>query len=174
MDITYRTKAIGAFFGGGAKMKKEFGTLLRSYRERSGKSMGQLARHLEVSVASVSNMELQRTFSIDLRSIIPIAKYLDLSDSDLNKLRLAAEALGSTKASNRLWRTSVRVVYVGDTHVDVCVPGYDHRLCISLPKDIFPPPICDALVEDFRLYAWVNIGAERPEDLVFCDWKAQV
>jgi transcriptional regulator with XRE-family HTH domain len=42
---------------GGAMGKRKFGQLLRAERDRAGKSMGELARHLVVSVPYVSDVE---------------------------------------------------------------------------------------------------------------------
>ena len=59
-------------------MKREaFGSLLRSIREASGKSMGALARHLEISGAFLSEVEQGRRAPLTREKILKTAAFLN-------------------------------------------------------------------------------------------------
>jgi len=73
--------------------KKDFGVLLREFRENKGESMGALARHLGVSVAYLSDVERGHRPPLVQEKIINAALFLD---ADLRQLlRAAGEARGA-------------------------------------------------------------------------------
>jgi transcriptional regulator with XRE-family HTH domain len=64
-------------------MEKTFGRLLRSLREKAGKSMGDLARHLDVTVVYVSDVEKDRRAPLTLPRIMAVAEFLDCDPGPL-------------------------------------------------------------------------------------------
>lgn len=72
--------------------RRFFGTLLRRLRTDAEKSMGELARHLKVSVTYVSDVELGRRAPLTREKILSAAEFLGASPDRL--LAAAAESKG--------------------------------------------------------------------------------
>jgi transcriptional regulator with XRE-family HTH domain len=87
-----------------------FGRLLRSLREGSGKSMGQLARHLEVSVTFISDVERGTRAPFTHSRILQAAAFLDVDAGQL--LEAAAEYRGAIELA-LTERTSPKARKVG-------------------------------------------------------------
>lgn len=79
--------------------------------------------------------------------------------------------------TRKAWRA---VVQIEDIHVepgqgttvDVSIPSWSSGILVRLRSDEFPGAIQPHLKEGNRLYAKVNTGAERLEELYFADWEA--
>ena len=81
-----------------------FGTLLRSVRERAGKSMSALCRHLDVSTAYLSEVEQGKRAPLTRENILKTAAFLNVDQLPL--IMAASEwsgelALNVQKASKR-------------------------------------------------------------------------
>ncbi len=74
-------------------MEQTFGAWLRKMRELSGKSMGDLARHLDVSVAFISDVEKDRRSPLTPQRILAAAEFLDGDPAEL--LMAAAKTKGA-------------------------------------------------------------------------------
>ncbi|HEY0143636.1 MAG TPA: helix-turn-helix transcriptional regulator [Thermoanaerobaculia bacterium] len=74
-------------------MAKKFGALLREIREHAEVTMGQLARHLDVSVPYLSDVERGNRPPLVDSKIFRAAEFLDVQPDEL--LRAAAEARGA-------------------------------------------------------------------------------
>ena len=74
-------------------MKNTFGNLLRRQRTAAGKTMGDLARHLGVSVTYVSDVERGYRAPLTRANIIKTADFLGIGPSPL--LIAAAERQGA-------------------------------------------------------------------------------
>lgn len=70
-----------------------FGRLLRKLRTNANKSMGEVARYLEVSVVYVSDVEHGRRAPLVPEKIVKVAEFLETDPSPL--LRAAAEVRGA-------------------------------------------------------------------------------
>lgn len=70
----------------------DFGKLLRSLREAAQVSMGALARHLEVSVTYISDVERGTRAPLSAERITKVAKFLKLSPEHEQELVAAAGA----------------------------------------------------------------------------------
>jgi hypothetical protein len=73
------------------------------------------------------------------------------------------------------WRTLIRVESV-DTELlpalfYVAVSGWDSKEIIRLPLDLIPKDQRSLIKPDYRFFAQVNKGAERPETLFFSDFE---
>jgi len=114
------------------------------------------------------------------RDIDEIRPYLDripalLRRTDEESLRrglesCAREFVEGRPPSRRPWRTQVHVQEVERDTVYVNLPGWTSLHMFGLRHAAFPPHVRDALTEDLRLYAEVNLGAEAPEDVYFRAW----
>jgi hypothetical protein len=90
-------------------------------------------------------------------------------DEDAIKMGLA-KCLGEFKdlyvKERRPWRTLLRVTEIDQKHAYVIVPSWDPKSSVKLPLGVFGS--CIALVRPgVRLFARVNIGADKNEDLFF-------
>lgn len=77
--------------------------------------------------------------------------------------------------TRRPWRALVRVEDVRsepgqDDLVDVCLPSWNNNLMVRLKLDELPERLRGTVRPQQRLYADVNLGAERPEELYFQNW----
>lgn len=54
----------------------QFGTLLRTARDRAGKSMGEVARHLKVSVPYISDVERGNRSPLASERVLAVAEFL--------------------------------------------------------------------------------------------------
>lgn len=78
--------------------------------------------------------------------------------------------------ARRAWRALVRIEEIHiepgqGTTVDVCVPSWNHGRVIRLRREELPSALHPALKEGGRIYAQVNTGAERIEEIYFRDWE---
>jgi transcriptional regulator with XRE-family HTH domain len=74
-------------------MENTFGRLLRSVRERAHRSIGDLARHLDVSVVYVSDVEKGRRAPLTLPRILAAAEFLGVDPEQL--VAAAAKSKGA-------------------------------------------------------------------------------
>lgn len=74
-------------------MNEEFGRILRHHREKAEKSMGELARHLGVSVPYLSDVERGNRLPLTKERIYKTAELLDLNPEIL--LTVAAQSRGA-------------------------------------------------------------------------------
>lgn len=59
----------------------------------------------------------------------------------------------------------------GEKVVDVIIPGWNPRQAVRFPASLIPKELQDKLVPETWFLAWVNIGAEKDEDLYFRDFE---
>ncbi len=78
-------------------MTQEFGTLLRELRTRSKKSMGEIARHLKVSVSYVSDVEHGHRAPFTAQRIREVADFLAIDPTPL--FEAAAQSRGVIELS---------------------------------------------------------------------------
>ncbi len=71
----------------------------------------------------------------------------------------------------RKWRALVRVVSVDDYNFSVVVPGFSAKERIQLKLDSLPDELKKVIKKNFRLHAYVNIGAKNKKDLRFERWE---
>lgn len=84
------------------------------------------------------------------------------------------EFSGEYTPSRKAWRALIRVDNQDDKFVYLVVPSWDpHSVIRLLKKEPTIPNNVIRLIEQERerLHAWVNIGAEKGEDLYFKDWE---
>ena len=72
--------------------KNKFGSLLRTMRESAGKSMGEVARHLGLTVPFISDVERGNRGPLPPEKIRLVAAFLGIDSTEL--LRAAAESRG--------------------------------------------------------------------------------
>ena len=78
--------------------------------------------------------------------------------------------------TRKAWRA---VVQIEDVHmepgqgatVDLSIPSWSSGRLVRLHRDEFPLAVHSHLREGNRLYAKINTGAERAEELYFADWE---
>ena len=70
-----------------------FGEMLRTMRTEAKRSLGDLARHLDLSVVYVSDIERDRRSPLGLSKILQASKFLNASPDPL--LRAAAQSKGT-------------------------------------------------------------------------------
>lgn len=75
----------------GDSVESRYGSLLRKAREASGKSMGELARHLEVGVDFVSDVERGLVLPILPSATLRAGEFLGLPGKDLDELVAESE-----------------------------------------------------------------------------------
>lgn len=87
------------------------------------------------------------------------------------------EFRGDILPSRKGWKTLVRIESIDydsnpyNPYVNIVVPGWSVNTGVSVLKNDFPENVRSNINEDMRLYATVNLGAERHEDLYFDDWQ---
>ena len=65
----------------------------------------------------------------------------------------------------------IRVDHDDEQHVFVVIPGWDPEEVIRLRRSDVPSEILERIKAGYlRFHAYVNLGAERSEDLFFDDW----
>ena len=88
-----------------------------------------------------------------------------------------SEFAGEFPASRRTHRTLVRVVEVRShgllPTLEMVIPGWNPNLVVARPLQVVPEELQGLLVEDARLHAQVNLGAESEPDLFFRCWEAE-
>lgn len=85
------------------------------------------------------------------------------------------EFTGKPVSSRRPWRVLIRVDTVAPALVPplffVAVPGWNSKEVIRLPLDLIPKAHWGSILPGARLYAKVNKGADKQEDLYFTDFE---
>jgi len=126
------------------------------------------------SVLITQYTEMDTSFSIrKWRRKIPVL----LSREAANALSIAkgiedctSELHGKILSTRKSRRTIVRVAYIDEeSHetVDVFVPSWNPHKAVRLPASLIPDHIRSVLKEKIRLFAHVNTGAEKSDDLYF-------
>ena len=90
----------------------DFGRLLRSLREAAGVSMGALARHLEVSVTYLSDVERSTRAPLTSERILKAGELLRLTKTEIHRLDTSA---GESRGFYELGITSATAREVGAT-----------------------------------------------------------
>lgn len=94
----------------------------------------------------------------------------DLEEPELLREGLeicVAELEGNFRPERRPWQTLVSILAIHDFGIEVEVPAWKTNETILLGKDDFPTSLWNLLNPDTNLFAEVNIGAERADDLYF-------
>lgn len=119
--------------------------------------------------------EMDTSFSIrKWRNKIPVL----LSRAEANASSIAegieacsSELRGRIPNSRKPRRTIVRITKVdresGETVVDAFVPGWNPHIAVRFPASLVPENIQYKLKPNMRLFAHINIGAEKADDLYF-------
>ncbi len=112
------------------------------------------------------------------RDKIPVLLRSDEADADSIKRGLencVLELHGKLPSSRRPHRTLLRITNITDESnekvVDVIIPGWNPRRAVRFPVSLIPTDLHDKLVPKTRLFALVNIGAEKAEDLYFREFE---
>lgn len=81
------------------------------------------------------------------------------------------EIHGHIPSTRKSRRTIVRITDIDEeSHepvVDAFVPGWNHHKAVRFPASLVPKHLRDKLKPNVRLFAHVNIGAEKSDDLYF-------
>lgn len=81
------------------------------------------------------------------------------------------ELSGKIPSTRKSYRTIVRITSIDEeSHervVDAFVPGWNPHKAVRFPASLVPENINHALQPNARLFAHVNIGAEKSDDLYF-------
>lgn len=85
---------------------------------------------------------------------------------------------GKFVQARKAWRVAVQLEEIETepgqgTTVVVSIPSWSSGIVVRLRADEFPAAIRSHVVEGARLYAKVNAGAERLEELYFADWEVE-
>jgi CheY-like chemotaxis protein len=79
-------------------------------------------------------------------------------------------------SSRRPWRTLIQVDETneesGEVVVDVHIPSWNPHQAVRFPAELIPQPLRENLAPGACLFAMVNIGAERAEDLYFFGFES--
>lgn len=85
------------------------------------------------------------------------------------------EINGEYLPGRKPWRSLVRVVDISfedkQKVVDVIVPSWQPKESVRFPASLVPSAFRAKLAPGLRLFAMVNIGAEKSEDLFFYDFE---
>lgn len=78
--------------------------------------------------------------------------------------------------STKPWRALLRVVSNDEEYIQIVIPSWETERVVSVSKSIVPANVLSVIEnkEDgvvFRLHAWVNIGGENADELMFSDWE---
>ncbi len=81
------------------------------------------------------------------------------------------EHCGNMPSTRKPHRTIVRITNIDEeSHepvVDVFVPGWNPHKAVRFPASLVPEHLRDELKPNVRLFAHVNIGADKSDDLYF-------
>jgi hypothetical protein len=78
------------------------------------------------------------------------------------------------RANRRPWRTQVHFLSKDEDLKDTFfaeIPGWALNDVVRVCLDDLPPAVAKKVQEDFRCYAYANLGAESAEELYLCDWE---
>lgn len=113
-----------------------------------------------------------------LRERIPVLldqKELDLEAVIRGFALCIREFKGDTPSPRKTYRTMVRVEEIinesNNRHALVKIPAWDPHVGITLNLDYLPLEIQQAFLREERHHAFVNLGAESPEDLFVKNWE---
>lgn len=113
-----------------------------------------------------------------LRRWIPaLLNYDDLHEDPDNFVRACEECVHEFdvgfRAHREPWRAQIVVADVDDErrHFWFEVPSWEQSTLIRYRAEDVPEEIRESLQVDYRLFAQVNLGAERHEDLYFDRWE---
>lgn len=85
------------------------------------------------------------------------------------------ELRGDMPNARKPHRTLIRVVEIrkeaGEKIIDAIVPSWNPYRAVQFPAKLLPHPIRKRVKEGTRLFAQVNIGAEKPSELYFKDFE---
>ncbi|KAF3887351.1 MULTISPECIES: hypothetical protein [Nostocales] len=127
------------------------------------------------SILITQYTEMDTSFSIrKWRHKIPVL----LSRKEANASRIAkgiedctSELSGKVPSTRKPRRTIVRIANIDEESnepvVDAFVPSWNPYTAVRFPASLIPENIRVALKPDMRLFAYVNTGAEKPDDLYF-------
>ena len=78
-------------------------------------------------------------------------------------------------SSRRPHRTLLRVINVtnesNEKVVDVIIPGWNPCRAVRFPASLLPSDLEDIVAPQIRLFALVNIGAEKSDELYFHEFE---
>jgi hypothetical protein len=81
------------------------------------------------------------------------------------------EIKGDVPSPRKPYRTLLRITNIDDESnervVDVIIPSWNPHRAVRFPVSIMPNELHDKLVPDLWLFSYVNIGAEKSDDLFF-------
>ncbi|MFB2920256.1 MULTISPECIES: hypothetical protein [Aerosakkonema] len=120
-------------------------------------------------------VEMDTSFSIrKWRHKIPVLLSREEADgSNITKgiEVCTSEIHGKIPSTRKSRRTIVRITYIDDkSHepvIDAFVPSWNPHKAVRFPLSLIPENIRPALKENIRLFAYVNTGAEKSDDLYF-------
>lgn len=90
-----------------------------------------------------------------------------MSNHDLPELQLQ----GVTRPYRVLLRVRAIEGKEGAKVVEVVVPSWDPEQVVRIPVTLLPEDIASRVIADMRLFAEVNIGAQRAEELHFSNFE---
>jgi hypothetical protein len=112
------------------------------------------------------------------RDKIPVLLSPDEANADsilTGMSKCASELRGNIPPSRKPHRTLLRVVHVtsesNEKVIDVIIPGWNPHKAVRFPASLLPADLQDIVVPKVRLFAQVNIGARRSDDLYFREFE---
>lgn len=113
-----------------------------------------------------------------LRRWIPVLLQPDELDNDAESFARACneciyELDVGFRPHREPWRAQVVVADVDEEakHFWFQVPAWEHSALLRMRAEDIPETVRTMLQPDFRLFAQINLGAERSEDLYFDSWE---
>ncbi|MDF5727638.1 MAG: hypothetical protein PUP92_06255 [Rhizonema sp. PD38] len=81
------------------------------------------------------------------------------------------ELSGKIPSTRKLRRTIIRIIHIDEESqepvVDAFVPAWNPHKAVRFPASLMTDNIRGVLKPNIRLFAYVNIGAEKSDDLYF-------
>jgi len=112
------------------------------------------------------------------RDKIPVLLSRDEADADSilqGIAECASELHGDIPYTRRPHRTLVRITNVtnesSEKVVDAVIPGWNPYRAVRFPISLLPTNLRDKLAPDVHFFAYINIGAEKAEDLYFRNFE---
>lgn len=112
------------------------------------------------------------------RDKIPVLLSQDEADPDTIRRGIehcVLELRGYLPVTRRPHRTLLRITNVtdesGEKVVDVIIPSWNPHRAVRLPVSLIPIELHNVLAPKTRLFALVNIGAEKDDDLYFREFE---
>jgi hypothetical protein len=106
---------------------------------------------------------------------------LSRGDADPDRIReglgdCIREIRGEYLPGRRPWRVLIQIDGLsnesGERVAEARIPSWNPHRVVRFPLALVPPALRDRVVSDAFLFAMVNIGAEKAEDLYFHDFEA--